>query len=401
MTIMQPLPQLRDDQKAILNHPARIKVIACGRRWGKTTMAGIMALAMADHGGSVAWVAPTYSNARPLWRFCEKYLVNAPDVHQGKSEHTMRWRTGGRLSVYTAERDVALRGENFDLVIVDEAARIKEETYTDVILPTLADTAGRAMLISTPKGKNWFWKEFLRGLTDDPNLQGCFTAPSSANPLVNIQKAAVLAESTVSRRTYQQEWLAQFVEDGGGVFKGVENCVKQYPDAPDFDKHYVIGVDWGRNNDATVFVVLCVEDKQVCEVVRILDVAYHMQLQKLEDLASKWKPYDILAEQNSMGGPLVEALQRKELPVRPFLTTAQSKTPLIDALALAIERQEIGLLDNKFLIGELQAYESQTMPSGVIRFNAPAGFFDDCVIACALAWKSGGYGNSQVVLFGV
>ena len=392
------LPRLRRDQTRIATSPHRVLTVAMGRRWGKTTMAGAMALSGAVKGGIVGWVAPTYSNSRPLWRFVEQSIVREPLAVARRADRSVDFPSGGRLSIFTADNDIALRGEAFDLVIVDEAARIREETFTDVLLPTLADRDGHILLISTPKGRNWFWRQFITGQEGNDRTRS-FTAPSSDNPLASIKRAAELARTTVSDRTYRQEWLAEFVEDGGGVFRGVLQCVRDHATEPEPGKQYVMGVDWGRTNDATVFTVMCVEDAQVVCIESMQDTAYALQLDRLKRLHTRWQPYAILAEANSMGGPLVEALQRLELPVRSFVTTAITKPPLIDALALAIERGDIGLTNNTTLINELRAYESERLPSGAVRYSAPGGMHDDHVISLSLAWRAVSRGG-PVVLFG-
>ena len=390
------LPRLRPDQWAIVTTKRKVIVVAMGRRWGKTTMAGALAIINAADGGTVAWVAPTYSNSRPLWRFVERTIVNEPQAQAKRSERTVDFANGGRLTVYSADNDIGLRGEAFDLVIVDEAARIREETFTDVLLPTLADRDGRIIIVSTPKGRNWFWRQYVQGLATN-DYCASFTAPSQANPMASIRKASELAQQTVSERTYKQEWLAEFVDDNAGVFSGITACVKDHATQPQNYKTYVMGIDWGRTNDASVFVVMCVEDAQVVWLERMTQTAYAIQLDRLRRLCEIWKPYDILAEQNSMGAPLVEALQQLELPVRAFTTTATSKPPLIDALALAIERQDIGLTDNPILISELQAYQSEKLPSGTIRYSAPANMHDDTVMALALAYRAARHGGKMIL----
>ena len=394
---MLQLPQLRHDQTRIAQSRHKIAVVAMGRRWGKTTMAGAMAISSAASGGVVAWVAPTYANSRPLWRFVERAIIQQPRIQARRSDRSVDFPGGGRLGIYTADNDIALRGEAFDLVIVDEAARVTESTYTDVLLPTLADRDGRLWLISTPRGRNWFWRQFIVGQDPANTITRSYTAPSSDNPLQTIKRAAELARGMVSDHTYRQEWLAEFVEDGGGVFRGVLQCVRDHATEPEPGKQYVMGVDWGRTNDATVFTVMCVEDAQVVCIESMQDTAYALQLDRLKRLHTRWQPYAILAEANSMGGPLVEALQRLELPVRSFVTTAITKPPLIDALALAIERGDIGLTNNTTLINELRAYESERLPSGAIRYSAPGGMHDDHVISIALAWRAVGRGGPMVL----
>ena len=89
-----------------------------------------------------------------------------------------------------------------------------------------------------------------------------------------------------------------------------------------------------------------------------------------------------------MGEPLIEQLQQDGLPVTPFVTTNATKAAAIEALSLAFERGEIEILNDPALIGELQAYEAKRLPSGLLRYGAPEGMHDDCVMALALAWQA-------------
>jgi len=357
-----------------------------GRRWGKTLMAGSLALYYANEGKSVAWVVPTYKNARPTWRFCEARCGPlAGAVRLNKSERLVEFPSGGWVGVYSADNDVAIRGEAFDLVVVDEAAQIAEETYTDVILPTLADRDGRCYLISTPRGRDWFWREWTAALADGTD-RAAWTAPSSANPLPAIQRATALARLRVSDRTYRQEWLAEFIEDGGGVLRNVRRQATAVPQDRALPDHaYRFGVDWGRTADATAIAVFDTTLSACVALDRFTDTAFSVQLGRLKALAERFTPTVIVAERNAMGEPLVEALQRESLPVRPFVTTAQSKADLIDALALAFETGSLTILDDPVLIAECEAYEATRLPSGLVRYGAPAGLHDDTVIALALA----------------
>ena len=86
-----------------------------------------------------------------------------------------------------------------------------------------------------------------------------------------------------------------------------------------------------------------------------------------------------------MGTPIIEDLQRAGLPVYPFTTTNATKAAIIDALSLAFERGTLTILPDEVLVGELQAYTSERLPSGLTRYSAPQGMHDDTVIALALA----------------
>lgn len=361
-------------------------------------MAGTLALHRAAHGGSVAWVVPTYRNARAPWRFSELHVGNLGSVHRSERIVSLG---AGRLSIYTADNDVGMRGEAFDLVVVDEAAMIREETYSDVILPTLADRNGRILLISTPKSRNWFWREWQRGNAGEANYRS-FRAPTSANPIASIQQAAAAARDRVSDRTYRQEWLAEFVEDGGGVFRGVRAAATVEPGTakPDATHQYVIGADWGRSNDYTVFTVLDATTRQVVAVDRSNQVEYETQRGRLRTLVDRWKAAVVVAESNAMGQPIIETLSRERIPVRPFTTTNASKAAIIDALALTLERGELALLNYEPLIGELEAFEVDRTPSGLTRYGAPHGMHDDCVMSLALAYSAIGRTSSAKGAFG-
>lgn len=215
------LPRLRADQWSIVSHPAKIKTVAMGRRWGKTVMSGATALAAASQGGKVAWIVPTYRNGRPLWRWAEAVtgpLRRRRLVAVNKTERTIEFPRGGFLGIFSADNDTAIRGNWFNLAILEEAARIAEQTWVDVVQPTLADANGDAILISTPHGRNWFFHEWERGIATMNAEAASWRAPSTDNPNPQIQRAAALARERVPDNTYRQEWMAEFVEDATQSF---------------------------------------------------------------------------------------------------------------------------------------------------------------------------------------
>jgi len=119
---------------------------------------------------------------------------------------------------------------------------------------------------------------------------------------------------------------------------------------------------------------------------RFNQIDYAFQLGRLEAMAKRYKPRVIMAEANAMGEPLVEQLKRRGMPVTGVQMTQVTKTQVIEALALAFEREEIKILPDRVLINELQAFGMERLPSGTMRYSAPSGLHDDCVIALALAW---------------
>jgi hypothetical protein len=405
------LPRLRPDQWAIASHPAKTKVIANGRRWGKTLMAGSIIVAACNAGAKAAWVVPSYKNARPVWRFAQgavEPLKKYKLVDVNKTEKTIFFpRTKGWLGIYSGDNDVALRGEDFDLVVVEEAAQIGADTFYDVILPTLADRNGMCYLISTPLGRNWFWREFIAaqacyfeaiesntGLTD----RMWWTAPSSANPNPKIQRAAELAKDRVSESTYRQEWMAEFLEGEGSVFSRV-NLIASLPNKPvkPYYGRFVGGLDLAQKKDYTVLVVLDAETRKQVDILRVNKKPWLAIRALIKEMCDKWKIEIVLGEHNSIGGPNIEALQDDKVPIVPFETTSSSKAPLIESLVLAFERDEIRLFNDPNLTLEFEAYEKTISPlTGRVYYAAPKAtggsdedeIHDDIVMATALAWKA-------------
>jgi len=274
------------------------------------------------------------------------------------------------------------RGRKYKAVVIDEAAMIRhlKDAWTAAIRPTLADLEGRAWFLSTPKGRNFFWQLYRKEGAEWMRWQ----MSTFSNPVISPDEIGAMKED-LPERIYLQEIEAQFVEDGGGVFRKVREAVREDL-GPMPESHIVIGVDWGKLNDFTVFTVFDAAQGAVLSIDRSNKVDYHVQVQRLKALCDKWKPRVIVAESNSMGEPIIEQLRRDGLPVRPFLTTASSKAEAIESLSLAFEQGSIHIPNDYTLIQELEAYEMERLPSGNIRYNAPSGLHDDMVMSLALAF---------------
>lgn len=390
---------LHAGQQAIVRAAGRFNTVACGRRFGKTTLGLSLAYYGAPQapgglarGLDVGWFAPSYKLLDEAWRSAKGFL-RTMIARTDSQQHRMELKNGAALDMWTLEDVDAGRGRKYGLVIVDEAAMARrlEEAWNAAIRATLTDHKGGAWFFSTPKGRNFFWQLHQRGGVQD-GWQS-HHAPSTANPKIDPAEIEA-ARQILPERVFAQEYLAQFLEDGGGVFRRVTAAVdkalqsdpQQARDAGD-GRAYVIGVDWGRNNDFTVISVVDAKARALVAVDRFTQIDYAIQLARLRAVHERFPRAPILAESNSMGGPLVEALQRQALPVRAFQTTAASKTQAVEALALAFERGELSIPPVQWLIDELVAFESERLPSGAIRYGAPPGGHDDGVMSLAIAWS--------------
>lgn len=389
------LPRLRPDQYAIAKHRAKRKKLAMGRRWGKTVLGGVLVSNTFRQHGKAAWLVPTYKNARPLWRYINNVcapLVTQKVVDISKSERIAQTHLGGFLGIYSADNIDAIRGEDFDLVVVDESSRVDSEAKQDAVEATLSDRDGDMVDISSPKGRNAFFVEWLAAQQDETGYSAAWTAPTNANPSPNIQKAFHEMQRRVEQgiypaRSFKQEWLAEFIEDGS-FFSNVLACAVAVEQAQAIAEHeYAIGVDWARasGGDDSVFTVVDATERSVAHLTRLNGKPFEYQLARLKQLWERFNQCPIIAEYNSLGMKPVEDLQAAGLPVTAFTTTAQTKHEIMTGLGLAFDKKEIKILNNVTLTGQLQAFEMKER-AGLPAYGAPEGMHDDFVVSLALAW---------------
>jgi hypothetical protein len=372
-------------QRRVHDDPARFKVLACGRRWGKTRLGVHECLDVASQGGRAWWVSPSYKTSEVGWRPLRDIGARA-GAEIRKVDRQINLSSGGSVTVRSADNPDSLRGEGLDFVVMDECAFIAAEAWIEALRPSLADRQGRAMFISTPKGHNWFWQLWQRGQDAQDGEWASWTFPTSDNPYIAAEEIEA-ARAGSPERIYRQEYLAEFIDDAGGVFRRVMDAATATPqDEPIAGHAYAIGVDWGRHNDFTALTVLDVTTKEVVYVDRFTQIDYGIQISRLKALYDRFKPGSIEAEQNSMGEPLIEQLRRDGLPVRGFQTTNSTKELAIRALEGAFERDQIRIINDPVLIGELQSYEQEQLPAGRWRFTAPEGMHDDYVMSLAIVW---------------
>lgn len=376
------LPRLHSGQRNVIKNARRFNVVCCGRRWGKSLLGIERAGEAVLDGGLVGWFAPTYKLLLEVWRDLTQRLRGAA-TRISEQERRLELLTKGILEFWSLDNPDAGKSRHYDLVIIDEAAMVGDlERAWTAIRPTLMDTAGDAWFLSTPKGLNFFHTLFSWGTDHDE--WASWQKPTADNPYID-QNEIEEARRQMPEKTFAQEILAQFIEDGAGVFRGIlQHAIIQEKAMPNHS--YVIGVDWGKHEDFTVLTVIDATLKQVVFVDRFNQIDYTLQRGRLKALWERFEKPAVIAEKNSMGDPVIEGLHREGLPVQPFLTTNASKAAAIEALALAFERQELTIPSHPILLNELQAFQAERLPSGLLRYGAPNGMHDDCVMSLALAW---------------
>jgi hypothetical protein len=369
--------------------------LRAGRRWGKShLLARMLVEAALVRRQTVGYFAPTYKLMLPVWEQVRRTL-RAPAAVEYKAERRVDTTTGGRVEFWSLDNEDAGRSRGYDLIVVDEAGLVRnlETIWRENLIPALLDRRGRAVLAGTPKGKGDFWRIHQSAL-EDPRW-ATIRRSTNDNPRLDPADIALL-RSAMTERAARQELDAEFLDDGGAVFRNVRACVGEIARS---GEAAIIGVDWGRYEDATVFAALDPQTRCVVDVERLVDVDFATQRRALVTFWQRNGGGAVIAEANSIGAPNIEELQRAGLPVQTFTTTAASKPLLIDTLALALEQRTITLPALEWLLGELEMFSVEIGASGRARYSAPEGCHDDGVIALALAvW---GASRSAEVLFDV
>lgn len=349
------------------------------------------------------WGAPTIDQVRIGWDEARRAVG-------GYAKFTYQRRMaefpgGGRIIYRTLDDPDNARGHTADGLVVDEAADVKETAWYEVLRPMLIDTGGQAWLGGTPRGRNWFWREWMNAKDRDDSA--CWQAPTlgvqiverdtqrtlerAPHPLENPNVQFAEIENlwrTMPEYVFRQEILAEFLESAGGVFRRVDEAAVAEPEEPVAGRQYIAGVDVAALLDFTVVSVMDAATKRMVYLDRFNRVEYETLEDRLAALHERYQLSSMIVEANSIGQPVIDHLVARGIPVIPFTTSNATKHEIITALQSAFEHGEITILRDEVLIAELQAFEMERLKSGMVRYAAPEGMHDDCVMSLALAWQA-------------
>lgn len=235
------LPPLHPMQLEVAEHPARFKVVVCGRQWGKTLLGASICVASALEGGTIWWVAPAYHIGELGWReidnLCRQVNAGIGGVRfEGRPTYRITLPTGGSIQLRSADNPDSLRGATLDGVVFDEAAQAKPEAWP-ILEPTLTIRGGWAMFISTPRGLNWY-ADLYEDAAHLPDWQR-WQLPSSSSPYMT-DEALASAKQRQGSLYFSQEYMAEFISGGTGRFQA-EWIQHYYTRFEGENKIYVLG----------------------------------------------------------------------------------------------------------------------------------------------------------------
>lgn len=370
-------PTLHPRQAEIARHPARYKVLVCGRRWGKTRLGAWLALRTATGGKRVWWVAPTYAQASIAWRLVRPMAMQLPGAYAREVDRVVLLPGGGEIWFKSSDQRDNLRGEGMDLLVMDEADFQPVEVWEQVLRPALADRKGAAFFVSTPNVENgWFHDLYRRGERHEPDWAS-WSFPSETNPFLDPAEIAT-ARAQVPDIVARREFGAEFVSAGGARV----NAAWLRRGTPPDGLAVVMGVDLAistkQDADYTAAVVMGRDESTGC--VWVLDAqrtraSFHQVLEFVGRLAHTWSPTTVAIEQVQFQAAVIQELLRTTaLPVEGVRPDKDKLTRFQPLEA----RYEQGLV-----------WHADTLAPDFERelLSFPVGAHDDLVDAAAYAWS--------------
>lgn len=356
--------------------PYKYYVLNIGRQWGKTMLAmnQVYYWAINNPGSKIGWVSPVYKQSEKVYDEMARAFDGS--IIKTNAQKLIIEVNGSMIQFFSSERYDNIRGFTFDYLVCDEFAFMAEQAWTEVLRATVLVKGKKVLLISTPKGKNHFYQLFNLDGTNPQYKSFKMSSYDGLAPNDEIDGARY----TLPEHIFRQEYLAEFVDNGSGVFTNLSISQGQPTN------HYYAGIDLGRADDYTVLTIL--NDKgQMVYCDRWRHNTWQNIINSMLPALNKWKPKTLI-EINSIGDVIYEQLKSVYQHVKPFVTSSKSKQDIVEGLQVAVQNNDFSILDIDWLKKEfdLFTYEYNPKTRG-IKYSAPNGFHDDGVMSCCIAYQ--------------
>lgn len=227
-------------QQDVWNDNRRFKIVAAGRRTGKSRLAAWMLIvnALQAERGHVFYVAPTQGQARDIMWQTLLELGHPVVASSHINNLQIKLINGSTISLKGSDRPETMRGVSLKFLVMDEYADMKPETFEQILRPALADQKGSALFIGTPMGRNHFYELYKYAELEDDETYRAWHFTSYDNPLLDPSEIDT-AKKSMSSYAFRQEFMASFEARGSEMFK--EEWVKYGTEPEDGD--YYISID--------------------------------------------------------------------------------------------------------------------------------------------------------------
>lgn len=284
---------------------------------------------------------------------------------------------GSYIDFGSAQRSELLEGFEYDRVFINEAGIVlkKSGIWENTLFPMTKKDTCKVRLVGTPKSKNMF-HALSKRYTDIH-----YTIYDS--PYYTEEQRKQIKKS-LSAEAFRQEYLAEFLEGAGVVFRNIQQCIKE---PLDNINNNVMAVDLAKHQDFTVIMCGNNESKQVGYIERFNQIDWNFQKKRILNAWLQHGRPKCIIDSTGVGDAIYDDLVANGMQVESFKFTNKSKNEIIQNLSVSMDNQDIFIPGDQELIGELELFAYEMTSSGNIRYNAPDGFHDDMVVALAMLNK--------------
>lgn len=381
------------------NSPNFYTIVCAGRQSGKSKLSKYQAIqwALSEKDLTVWYVLPSEGQAKKVFRefypeLYQKGLVKTKI--QSKGDIYIELINGSKIEFKTSGTDNNLRGSSVHYLVLDEAAFISKQTIEYAILPTMAAQGRKILIVSTPKGKNYFYELWMNAFNKDESISKDFksfqfTSKDNTKAPAKMLELVESFRRTLPDAIFRQEFLAEWC-DSEAVFNNINELARILPiNKPNSKDRYYMGIDIALSSTGDFTVISIINSKgEMVFMDRFRGVEAPELCKRIEDAYNLFMPVKTIIEQNNQGLPIIQYLQGKIRNMEGFYTTNESKSLIINQLIAAFSSKEIFVLNDEILKKELEAFVFKFSQTGKIRFEAASGFNDDCVMSLAFAWHN-------------
>jgi PBSX family phage terminase large subunit len=293
---------------------------------------------------------------------------------------------GSILYFKGADNFDSLRGISPNYLFIDEFAFMKQDAWRQVLKPALSVSGKRCYIASTPRTKQSdFYSMFVQGQENNSRYKS-FHMTYKENPLANLEEVED-ARKNLPEVIFKAEFLAEFINQGGEVFRNVDNVCILDKQEIDLKEKYFAGIDLGRQNDFTVLIIMN-SKKEVVFLYRDNQKDWNDIISDLVSILKGWNVRKVYVESNNVGDVVIDMLRKECGSMIDSYWTGKDKPDLIESLIVEFENMNIKLPKKEIypeLYNELISYTYEyNVKTRTIKYGAPQGIHDDCVMSLAI-----------------
>jgi len=394
-----------------------ITCLKYGRQTGKSYW-GLMDMiirGMNTSNQKIRYVVPAYALATKHMQTIDSLFNGNEDVKWSifkkirYKEQEYTFHDGTIASFLSAEAEDNLRGDTCNFMYIDEAAFIKETTYTEILLPMLTRTKGRLAMFSTPNGKNWFYDLYIRGLKEENHgliysLSATYLDLKDEDDYIDILRVINALKDTMSTNAFNREVMGEFISDKS-LFAGVAEARRSDDWYADYEKESVeivngvrlapkkyIGIDIGVVNDFTV--LSCLDENNVLVDIDRFNMSDEKYTHKefKDRIAKFYRKHDAdlvsaymeINNKELLFDELID--EYKMYKLNEVRTSVGNKADMVDQLIKLFDQYAIRIPYNEQLEKELYAFSSvQNKITGKWQYRGSDNIHDDMVMSLVIA----------------